>query len=210
VRLAGVDGCRGGWVVACEDGVSVVAAFAEVLAGGFDVAAVDIPIGLPADSTPRACDVAARALLGRGRASSVFPAPRREALAWRSWAEASGMSIQAFNIMAKVREVDALMTTSLQDRVVEAHPEVAFALLAGGPMAASKKTAAGRAERRAALASVGLDGVVPMERLQGAAVDDLLDACALLWTAGRVARGEAVRLGDGGVDQRGLRMEIVA
>jgi predicted RNase H-like nuclease len=208
VRLAGVDGCRGGWVVAGEDGVSVVPTFAAVLAGGFDVVAVDIPIGLPADSTPRACDVAARRVLGRGRASSVFPAPRREALAWRSWAEASGMSIQAFNIVAKVREVDGLLTPARQDRVVEAHPEVAFALLAGAPMAASKKTAEGRAERLAALAAAGL-GRLAAGRVRGAAGDDVLDACALLWTAGRVARGEAVRLGDGGVDQRGLRMEIV-
>jgi predicted RNase H-like nuclease len=205
VRVAGVDGCRAGWVVADDAGVVVVASFADVLALSHDVVGVDIPIGLLSEPGPRACDVEARRLLGRPRASSVFPAPPRAALAWRSWADASGLSRQAFNLLAKIGEVDALMTPSLQDRVFEVHPEVSFAVMAGAPMAHAKRTAAGRAERLGLLpASAGSASV------RGAAGDDVLDAYAVLWSARRAAEGQARRLGADEVDARGLRMEIMA
>jgi predicted RNase H-like nuclease len=193
------------------------ATFAEVLAGGFDLIGVDMPIGLlPGPQRKRACDVEARQVLGRGRASSVFPAPLRPvidassreeaaALAWK----AGGVLIshQAFGLVAKIRELDALLTPALQDRVMEVHPEVSLCVLAGRPMAFSKHTSGGRAERLTALSAVFPD--VFVGTLRGAAADDVLDAYAVLWSAGRLARGQAVRLGDGSVDERGLRMEIV-
>jgi hypothetical protein len=37
----------------------------------------------------------------------------------------------------------------------------------------------------------------------------VLDACAVAWTAARLARGTAIRLG-GELDERGLRMEMIA
>ena len=43
----------------------------------------------------------------------------------------------------------------------------------------------------------------------GAAWDDVLDACALVQTARRLAGGQVERLGDGARDARGLRCEIV-
>jgi Protein of unknown function (DUF429) len=39
--------------------------------------------------------------------------------------------------------------------------------------------------------------------------DDVLDAYAAAWSAGRWLSGDYLRLG-GGTDQRGLRMEIIA
>lgn len=114
MRVLGVDGCRAGWVVAgAADGPVVVPAFVDVLAlaGDDSIVGVDIPIGL-AEAGPRACDMEARRLLGRGRGSSVFPAPSRSSLAWSTWADATGMSRQTFNILAKVREVDAVLTPS--------------------------------------------------------------------------------------------------
>lgn len=85
----------------------------------------------------------------------------------------------------------------------EVHPEVSLALLAGAPMAHRKTTPEGRAERMAAL------GLSAVPRVSGAAADDVLDAYAVRWTALRVARADERRLGDGAVDTRGLRMEIV-
>ncbi len=199
----GVDGCRGGWAVASAAGVIAVPTFADVLDladGG--VVGVDMPIGLP-DAGPRACDVAARRELGRPRGSSVFPAPPRAALGWRSWADAAGVSRQAYLLLAKIREVDELMSPALQSRVVEVHPELSFAAMAGGPMRHNKKTAEGRAERLAALA------LAAPPKAPGAAADDVLDALAVLWTAQRVERADERRLGDGAVDAKGLRMEIV-
>ena len=60
---------------------------------------------------------------------------------------------------------------------------------------ASKKTTAGRAARVAALEGAGL-ALPPVVRGRGYAVDDLLDACAVAWSARRVLRGHADSLPD--------------
>ncbi len=76
--MAGVDGVRGGWVVAvvcATDDVAwhVVDTAAEVLDRTRDCAAVgvDIPMGLP-EGGARACDRTARRRLGTA-GSAVFP-----------------------------------------------------------------------------------------------------------------------------------------
>jgi predicted RNase H-like nuclease len=218
--VAGVDGCRRGWVAAVGrlDGrgapsVSVVSSFRELVAsvvrGDLVAVAVDIPIGLP-DHGSRQCDVEARQRLGPRR-SSVFPAPVRAVLGCATWEEANassravdgrGLAHQVFNLLPKIAEVDGLLSPSRQARVVEAHPELCFASIAGEPLLDSKRTVAGQTAR------VALVGVSPA-RLPGAAVDDVLDSHAALWTARRVALGHEQRLGDGERDGRGLRMEIV-
>jgi predicted RNase H-like nuclease len=231
--LAGVDGCRAGWVVALagwsgsaggafdDVEVHVVATFAEVLGLGAETVAVDIPIGLP-DAGPRACDVAARRLLG-SRRSSVFPAPVRATLAARrrGWAATlaasraaagTGLSRQAFHLLPKVAEVDDALATRTAPTpvlVVEAHPELAFARLAGAPMPHPKRVPEGRAHRAATLRPV----VPPVDDLLGSrppgcAADDLLDALALLGTAHRLRAGVAELLGDGSTDRRGRPMQI--
>ena len=207
--VAGVDGCRGGWAVALADDTSllevrVVPTFADVVALRCDAVAVDMPIGL-LDHGRRACDVEARRRLGPRR-SSVFPTPLRPMLGATTYAEASaiaGLSKQAFHLLPKIREVDAVMTPRRQRTIVEVHPELCFAALLGGPCAAPKRTAQGRAERLAAVHP-------PVERPpSGAAWDDVLDACALVHTARRLVHGAVERLGDGACDVRGLRCEIV-
>jgi predicted RNase H-like nuclease len=221
-RVAGVDGCRTGWVVATLGptglGLAVVPSIAPVLDEVADDAlaavAIDMPVGLPA-TAPRACDAEARRLLGPRR-SSVFPAPARAVLGARTFREAAERSraatgrslpVQAYNLVPKVAELDRAMRPDLQDRVVEAHPELAFTRLAGAPAANAKRTPEGRAERLALLAAAGV-GDLTRVRALGAAPDDILDAAVLALTARRVAEGTAERLGDGEVDARGLRMEV--
>jgi predicted RNase H-like nuclease len=230
--LAGVDGCRAGWVVARADRAlrgldfAVYPTFAAVLAAhppARTVLAVDIPIGLPGPG-PRACDAQARALLGRGRASSVFPAPSRAALGADGYRSASaanraatgrGLSRQSYGILARIREVDAVLTPALQARVREAHPEVVFCLLGGAPLA-SKTTPAGEAGRLALLRTVlpPVDPAAVRARLEPAGVgrDDVVDALACLVAAWRLATGAALVLPRGAEerDERGLRAEIVA
>jgi predicted RNase H-like nuclease len=224
MTVAGVDGARGGWVVATlAEGlpptVELVARFATVVdrvrAGALDTVGVDMPIGLP-DAGVRACDVAARARLGPRR-SSVFATPVRAALGAADHAEAlarsravdgRGLSVQAFHLLPRIAEVDAVMTPALQATVVECHPESVFAVLAGGPLASTKRTAAGREERRRLLAAAGVE--VPVASPSGAAAHDVLDALAAAVGAARLVRGEALVLGDGALDARGLRMAIVA
>jgi len=114
-----------------------------------------------------------------------------------------GLSKQTFNLIPKIRELDALMTPERQRTVVEAHPELGFARLRGEPCLASKRTVEGREERRALIR-------LSIERPpRGAAWDDVLDACALVPTARRLRTGTVARLGDGTTDVKGLRCEIV-
>lgn len=230
---AGVDGCKAGWlrVFRDPDGGELefdVSGSAEELLSRRplpDVVGIDIPIGLT-DAGPRDCDKLARRLLGRPRSSSVFPAPIRPALGAASRLEASrirqaadgsGVGAQAFNLYAKIRDVDEVLRTrpELRGRVREVHPEVSFRALNGGEaVAASKKTAAGQATRRRLLTehfgSRALDAVRAAFRRGDVAADDVLDALAVLWTAERILRGEAVTLpANPPRDAAGLVMEIV-
>lgn len=181
-----------------------------------------VPIGLP-PSGPRACDVAARQALGPNQGGRVFPAPCRAALSGSTYEECSELnyratekrlSRQAHAIIPKIAEVDGWIRPALQARVREVHPEVSFCVLNGAPLAHSKKTEEGRRERLAILGRHGLAFDLVDERRRLAAwrvgVDDLLDAAAALLTAKRMSDGTARVLGDGAIDGRGLRMEIVA
>jgi predicted RNase H-like nuclease len=112
-----------------------------------------------------------------------------------------------YNLLPRIAELDAVMTPGHQARVVEAHPELAFARLAGSPMAHPKRTAQGRRERQDALARVL--AVAPPTPPSGAATDDVLDAVALALVARALDEGVAQHLGDAACDARGLRMEIV-
>ena len=169
MKLVGVDGCRTGWVVAssevAETGAIVLAdltfsivptfrALLDSLRGQRALVAVDVPIGLPSgvpnDDGRRRADAAARAFLGRRRASSVFSAPNRPTLDAASYREACelevrarggglGLSQQAYRIIPKIRDVDLAIRAEHQGLpevgpgvwVREVHPEVVFAALAG-------------------------------------------------------------------------------
>ena len=226
--VAGLDGCRGGWVMVSAPldlgpgcSVEVVADLDVVVsaleAGDLAVAGIDVPIGLP-EAGPRRCDVDARSMLGPRR-SSVFPAPLRGLLGAAAYDDAAarcralsgkGLCRQSFGILAKVREVDLLMTPRRQRSLVEVHPEVSFAVLSGEPMAYYKKTPTGRAERldalRAAFPDIDVHDGAP---ISGAGTDDVLDAFVTAWSARRWWARDCLRLG-GERDGRGLRMEIIA
>jgi predicted RNase H-like nuclease len=79
--------------------------------------------------------------------------------------------------------------------VIEAHPELSFATMAGAPITAGKKTDEGRTARLAALRAAGL-GSPSVLSGSGYAADDVLDACAAAWTAARWVNGEARSLPD--------------
>ena len=222
MRVIGVDGCRGGWVAAVvsDDGRITwtwSTDIRDVLGQPADAIAIDIPIGLP-ESGRRACDVAARARLGR-RGVSVFAAPVRPVLSATSYAEARAtlaarggpsMSAQAFGIVAAVRQVDAALTSRDEDRVVEAHPEVAFVTMAGGTALPPKRSAAGAAARLRLVTRWHPDVIDDLAGAPAAVpLDDALDALACAWVAARWVRGEAEVLGDGARDARGLVMRIV-
>jgi predicted RNase H-like nuclease len=236
VVCAGIDGCRGGWAVALVSAsapcatpqtvrLTMVAGFEEALAlvPEARLVAVDMPIGLLdlPNAGGRDCDRAARALLGR-RGSSVFSPPARPALAGVDYRDAqrrqgAGLSIQTWNIVPRIREVDAVMTPSLQGRVFEAHPELAFRTLAGADAPLARKASPeGFGARMALLRQVfgaAMPDVLEARSRLGAArvgLDDLADALVLADVARRAAAGAAFRVppGEPPVDACGLRMEI--
>jgi predicted RNase H-like nuclease len=232
--VAGVDGCRRGWVVVLAradtaefQGAEMVPAFEAVLelVSRCSAVAVDIPIGLSEDLARGGRDVDrhARSLL-KERMSSVFAAPPRPVLGAKSYEEALelarkhssegiGLSRQSFNLLKRMAEVDAAMTPALQDWVVEVHPELSFrAMNAEVPLPRSKRSAQGIVSRIRLLETAGFGEVIEQAAVLAgklASLDDVLDACAAAWTAGRIARGEAVRIpSKPPLDRRGLRMEM--
>jgi len=218
--LAGVDGCRGGWIVALvradgsEARVRIVPRFAEVLAANEApaVVAVDMPIGLPPRTGlgGRAAENAVRPLLG-ARQSSVFSVPSRDAIYATDYREACRIaaatsdpprkvSKQLFNIAPKIREVDEtlLAEPSVRTRVFEVHPELAFWRLNGGHALAEPKKVKSRCYepgltlRRRLLIAAGMpEETVNAAPPKGAAADDLLDALACAAIARRIRAGAA-------------------
>ncbi len=239
--IAGADGCPAGWVVVLRDtsGLAeprtrIVASFAEILALPETprIIAIDMPIGLPDRVTigGRAPDIAARAVLGK-RQSSVFAVPSRAAVMAENYAAACEIALatsdpprkiskQTFQLFSRIREIDALMTPALQERVFECHPEVAFWAMNGAEAlqepkkVKSRPHAPGLALRRALLTRGGFPEPFLASthfRASAAGPDDFLDACACAWSAGRILSGTASTFPEvPPLDARGLRQEIKA
>ena len=167
-RAIGIDGCRYGWVTACYESetVKLFKNIAEVWAYfGIDCDfLIDMPIGLPSAKVPnRTCEQEARAVLPKGRKSSLFSVPCREAFAAENYGEANeinksilgkGLSKQTWFIMPKMLELDELLISNHEARLPfkEAHPEISFQFInSGEPLIASKKTKEGIYERRSIL-----------------------------------------------------------
>lgn len=216
----GVDAYRKGWVAVAVRGrrverVVACRAFSEVRQTFPDAAAVgiDIPIGFPADRV-RACDQAARGLLG-SRWSSIFLTPPRAVLQSSTYPEAlarsralggGGISRQAYGLRARILEVDAEVAPG--DRVFEVHPEVSFRAMAGEPLTAPKTAWRGMWDRLELLSRAGVHlprelgpaGVVPPA--------DVIDAAAAAWSAARIMAGEAMWVTEPETDDRGRSVTI--
>ncbi len=202
--VAGIDGCRTGWICASLDtetrfvAVQIIRHITHIdaILPMLAIAMIDIPIGLP-NAGARECDTLVRRLL-KSRGSSVFPAPIRPMLAAETYVGACEMgtkadgrkiSKQTWFLLPKIREIDAFLHQKL-DRMSqfhEVHPELSFCAWNDfQAMAHNKKTAAGRAEREALVLSQYGKAYRDVSLPKAAYVnDDLLDAFAALWTAER-------------------------
>ena len=239
--VAGVDGCRAGWIAAllnletrewCFRYAASLTAIADAPQCPH-VIAIDMPMGFLDHAEPggRACEREARRLL-KGKTSSVFAVPVRAVLASPTYPHALaanrassdhglGLSKQAWHLVPKMRELDALLESraALRKRVFEAHPELAFARLnKGAAVLASKKTDRGKRRRLALLAVAGFDQAMARWnehraaqalRRTDVADDDAYDALAVCVTARRIAELDAVVLpSKPGRDSRGIEMAI--
>lgn len=218
--IAGVDGCRSGWLVAFqhrgtnEIRLRILPDLQALLDSpeAPQIIAIDMPIGLPdlIEGPGRAAEQAVRPLLGLRR-SSVFSIPSRDAVYAGEYRDACARALatsnppkkiskQGFMLFHKIREIDALLCarSELTERVFEVHPEVAFWRMNGGVPLSEPKKVKGRAYgpgialRRRLLVEAGLSREhVEAAPPRGAGVDDLLDALATLVVAGRINEGEA-------------------
>ena len=190
MRVAGVDGTRGGWVaIVLEDGrfaadlalTSINTTFDEL--SDLDVIAVDVPIGFG----PRQADVAARQFL-KGAASTVFSTPPRELLEI-PYGPGLGLSAQAHALGPRILHVTSLAAADA--RIYEVHPEVCFRAMNGGtPLRNRKKSADGALERIDLLRRHGIE-LTELHAAASAPLDDALDAAAAAWSAQRIADGVA-------------------
>jgi predicted RNase H-like nuclease len=237
--LAGVDGCRSGWVAAFvrpagdEVRLRVAPRLADVLAApeAPAIVAVDIPIGLPDRIGPegRGPERSIRPLLG-ARQSSVFSVPPRAAIYAADFRAACTVALaasqpprmvskQLFMIAPKICEVDALLRGDppLNDRVYEVHPELAFWRLNGERALDQPKKVKSRcyepglALRRDLLIAAGLSSSAVTAVVKGAGADDVIDALACALIARRIHAGRGQPFPDPpGRDAFGLPIAIWA
>ena len=207
--VLGVDACRSGWVGVVIDTdrrtsvftAATISSLVALVRETYDVSvvAVDIPIGLP-DAGGRLADAEARRELV-GKSSSLFSTPVRAALEAPTYEAGraanlaatdgrTSVSAQAYALRDKVLQVDAWVRGRPGVEVVEVHPELSFARMAGSPVLASKKDGDGVRARREALAAHGI-AAPPWFRGSGFGEDDLLDACAAAWSAVRHSLGRS-------------------
>ena len=183
--FVGLDGYPKGWVAVWLSGqtqeIEYLPNIKEVLNRTFDIAMIDMPIGMP-DSDYRACDEQARSLLGPNR-TRVFLGARRCFLGCKTHADANtkakatdgrGVSAQLFGIVKKLNELDAVMTPELQKRVMECHPELVFWRLNNREIVPKKKDVAGVQIRKHLLEKQGfrhLDEFIHSRLGKGARID---------------------------------------
>lgn len=224
-RCLGVDGCSAGWfAVWLEHGKlsgGIFTTVEQLLIEHHDAEKVliDVPIGLLARSE-RNIESIVRRRLGNRR-SSVFPVPCYDSVYAEDYAAANalnrqrlgkGLSKQAWFITPKIREVNDYLQQHGDKREIlgECHPELAFAVLARGPMTHSKKTPEGASERLKTLAHLFPDAqgftqaMLDGTRRKDLVQDDCFDALVLLAAAisATTLEVEAPQLGEGGIPVR--------
>jgi predicted RNase H-like nuclease len=236
--LAGVDGCKNGWIVAfgqswpCHEPIRIEFCpdFETVLdtTESCEAVAVDMPIGLPDGSELRGCDLSARQALGR-KQSSVFLTPPRSCIdadtvqEFQSMHKAimgKGAGLPVWGIVPKMLEVNRLLEErigsdpTLQNRVIEFHPELSWQRLAGSLTLFPKRATEGVLQRVSLVERLS-QGWLPSfpQKIPGnPAIDDVLDAVVGISAAqsfiNRADRLQRHPAGEPTRNSQGLRMEI--
>lgn len=172
-HIVGIDGCKYGWIaIKMEENtlysISKHSDFASIFKAypNAEMYLVDMVIGLADRNHKRDIEDFARQKLKPRRASSVFTPPCRAAVYENTYEFAKeknkailgkSISIQAWNIVPKIREVDEfiLKNDAYKTKISEAHPEICFASLNNkSPLVFSKKDKKGINERLDLLQSI--------------------------------------------------------
>ena len=138
----GLDGCRGGWVLALLASqhltLSLLPSLDQLDMDDQGIGCIDMPVGLTSHGQSRCCDRLARRLLAPAkRASTVFSPPGRCCLSLSNYSLATlaqrsgggpGLSIQSWNLLYRIRELDCWLQEKPQrsQQLLECHPELIF------------------------------------------------------------------------------------
>jgi predicted RNase H-like nuclease len=235
VMVLGIDGCRSGWCIAAMQGeylkVSLKSTLDEISAAfpNFELALIDMPIGLGDKHLDRDLDQQARKELTPLRHQSIFTPPVREAIKAPSYAEAKKInysitgkkiSIQSWNISPKIVELDLFLrkNPAFQRQIFESHPELCFKYLNKGDIPSLSKSApknTGLEQRLAILHKYHgkIRKIYEEARVQligsGVKNDDIVDALCLATVAkfGRLHRFQKI-IGSNKTDAQGIDMAM--
>jgi predicted RNase H-like nuclease len=226
----GVDGCKGGWIVASIDHgtlkVEKMSSISEIVMEytEFDNFLIDMVIGLPSNTEQIRPDSYARQII-KERSSTIFPVPCRQAIYAESVAEAYEENVRVLGkkftpltvgIMPKIRELDSFLQEHDQYKnvILESHPEVCFTRLNGKTVLSKKSEYEGVVERvnilKKFLPNLDVNDLMQMAKQYQCNVDDIADAICLSVTANLAKQGlyeiipERPR-----VDDTGLKMQMV-
>ena len=188
---------------------------------------IDIPIGLSSKSIQRKIDQKLREKLPKGKKSSVFNAPCRQAVRANNYIQAKeinkkilskSISIQSWNITNKIKEVDEFLikNKNKQLNIHESHPELCFINLNSGvPLKNNKKTKQGVIERVSILNKFIKNTEDILEKNyhqyknENIKRDDILDAISLAISVKKWSENGKRKITQcPGYDEKGLPFEI--
>jgi predicted RNase H-like nuclease len=230
----GIDGCKGKWLAVALTATDFeLKLFDDIESccnyfNNADSIIIDMPIGLPEKVTELRPDAILRNQL-KGKASSVFNTPCRQAVYEETYEKANetnikvlekGLSKQSFAITSKIREIDEFLqgNPNWKNRLIESHPEYCFKLLNNGvPVVENKQTIEGQNIRLSLLSEylpICFELVssfrLSFPRLSNK-LDDLFDALVLAVTGAIGLKNGFVTLPEiPQKDQKGIAMQIVS
>lgn len=193
-KWGGIDGCKGGWILAETDGVQFTCTFLDSLSRlnppDFETLLIDIPLSF-AKNDLRVSEVEAKKRLGKRR-STLFLTPVKEAVFEKNYQKGleinrkiagRGFSKQAFFLFPKIQEALFLKEKSFGN-FFESHPELCFLGLSGEVAKYSKKTKEGRAERLELIKKLSLEAFSAIHKTKHKVFEeDLIDAVLLALAA---------------------------
>lgn len=234
MKLAGIDGCRAGWCVAVQEKERVqlvlYPSIADFVKAHPDLThyLIDMPIGLGEENCLREIDLLAKKHLPSRQRASIFMTPCREAVYAKDYQTAKAInkiilgksiSIQAWNICSKIKELDQFLIqhSEYRSRFYECHPEIAFYKLAGQvEQLPSKKTNLGIDKRKYILekafpnAGQWINDALKRYLRKEVKIDDLIDALVLLQTASSNTNQPLSQIvGQHQTDAKGIPMRMV-
>lgn len=228
-KFIGIDGCKGGWIAAILDENGLQMEKHQTLENlvmahsGFSECLIDMVIGLQEKREDIRPDSDARKIISK-RASTIFPAPCRQAVYADMVAEKYDLNLQilgkkftplTLGIMPKIREVDEFFDNYpiYKNVLKESHPEVCFSRLLGETIMTKKNTVEGIEERINLLSRfIPIDRayLIAKEKEFKCSQDDLLDAICLAVTGVLVQGGNCERVPEKPMkDSKGLLMQMV-